>query len=89
VKRLAELNGRSRRRHRKLLKLVLTNGFVYVRGEPLFRAALRLHREGLISAHISKWNLIGAGRRWFRELELLPPGDERKNWPKIPRRCRE
>jgi hypothetical protein len=61
---------------------------VYLRREAEFRMAKRLHRAGLATACVSKWNWSGEGRRPFRELALfLSEADARRQYRQIlPRR---
>lgn len=76
MKRLCQLKGPARRRCMKLARLVRKRGVVYVRTEAEFRDTFRLHRAGVITAVVSKRDLLGrwarAGKKWaFKELALF------------------
>jgi len=69
--RYHDLRGRRLRRHRRFLAKVRRRGVVYIRTEPEFRMAARLHYVGLVTACISKVNWIGPfNGRPFRELAV-------------------
>ena len=77
VKTLQELKGPARRRCMKLARLVRTQGVVYLRRDHEFRDAFRLHLAGLVTAAVSKFDLMGYwerhGKSWaFKELALFP-----------------
>jgi hypothetical protein len=66
-----DLRGRRLRRHRRFLTQVKRRGVVYIRTEPEFRMASRLHHIGMVTACVSKWNWIGPfNGRPFRELAV-------------------
>lgn len=82
-----DLRGRRLRRHRRLLRRVLTRGVVWVRQEAEFRAVERLHRARLVTACPSKHNWIGVGRRPFRELAVFArETDARREYHSIMKR---
>lgn len=66
------LRGPRLRRHRRFLRDVQRRGALYVRAEHEFRMAERLHREGLLTACVSKLDWISLNRnRPFRELAVF------------------
>lgn len=71
MKAYGDLHGRSLRAHRRLLRRVQYCGPVYVDSEPEFRMAERLHRAGLITAAVDRFNLLGRSRRTFKRLALF------------------
>ena len=83
---LHSLKGPARRRCMKLLRRLRDPkrfGCIFVRHEPEFREAERLHRAGLLTACASKWNWMG-GRRPFRELALfVDESDARKQYKTV------
>jgi hypothetical protein len=86
--RYHDLRGRRLRRHRRFLAKAQRRGVVYIRTEPEFRMAARLHYVGLVTACISKWNLIGPfNGRPFRELAVYTSEVEAlKHYRALPRR---
>jgi len=68
---LGLLSGDARRRCMRLLRRIRARGVVWARRSSEFRDAERLHRAGLITAVVSKYNLFG-GPRPYRELGLYP-----------------
>jgi hypothetical protein len=66
-----DLRGRRLRRHRRFLAKVQRREVVYIRTEPEFRMAARLHYVGLVTACVSKENWIGPfNGHPFRELAV-------------------
>ncbi len=64
-------NGKVHRRHRRMLAEVRKRGVVYVRGEMQFKIAEQLHKAGLCTACVSKFNLFDdENPRPFRELAV-------------------
>ncbi len=69
--RYHDLRGPRRRRHRRLLRDVQRSPHgVYIRHESEFRMAERLHRAGLVTACVSKFDWLG-GCRPYRELAVF------------------
>lgn len=84
MKKLHQLTPSQRKNHLRFLKKVLSRNTVYVRGETSFRIVERLHKAGLVSAFVSKWNMFFNGTRLFRELEVRPFGAS-SDKPLLPR----
>jgi hypothetical protein len=76
-----QLTGKQRRAHLRWLRRTTTGSkywgiddradYTHIRGEDNFRYAERLHRAGLITAAVSKGNMLGIGSRPFRELAVF------------------
>ena len=90
--RYPDLDGRRRRRHRRILRLVMARGVIYVRSEHEFRMVERLHRAGLVTACVSKLSWLVDPRlarrlRPFRELAVFALESEaRRRYPNALRR---
>lgn len=92
----ANLEGRGRRRHARLVRSVIARGVIYVRSEHEFRMVERLHKAGMVTACISKTSWLAATRsgrrpRPFRELAVFAlESDARMRYARIlPRGARE
>lgn len=60
------------------------NRVLYVRTEPEFRMAERLHRAGLVTACVSKFAFFDRGRRPYRELAVFAvEADARRQYDRV------
>ncbi len=78
MKTFDQLSGRQRRAHLRWLRRVTVGArfwtehdCAFVRGEDGFRYIERLHRAGIVTSAVSKGNMLGIGKRPFRELAVF------------------
>lgn len=88
MKKLQQLSAVQRRRNFRLLRQVQKQSPVFVSRKSEFRMAERLHRAGMLTACVSKIDLLGTGRRSFRELALFATEEQalRQYKKTLPRR---
>lgn len=84
MKKYGGLRGTALRQHRKMLRRVQQQGSLYIDFEHLFRILERLHRAGLVTCCVAKWNWLERSGRPFRELAVYAEEREaRRHYAKI------